>query len=149
AGGLARLRHGDYEFFGSAQGFRESKALCIAEVGSKLWCGGPTMILEFNGKSWTIVRSGLDRVNTIIPGVDGKPWVATAGGLFSFSNSNKSWVEHGLEEGLPSAGISALVFDQDRRLWAGTTRGVSCYHPDADTAPPRTLPPLLENSKNG
>ena len=142
----ARVRQGSVEVFGSSQGFVESKAYCFADVGEgRVWCGGLSRILEFNGKRWSVVRSGLDRVNAIIKGPDDRIWVATGDGLFSYGAG--SWVEHGVVEGLPSTGISGLIVDHERRLWAASTRGVSVFHPDADLSPPKTLPPSLVNAR--
>jgi signal transduction histidine kinase len=73
--------------------------------------------------------------------------VATANGLFSYGAG--SWVQQSIEEGLPSVGVSALFLDHNHQFWAGTTRGVSSYYPDTDTSAPKTLPPVLDNAKNG
>jgi signal transduction histidine kinase/ligand-binding sensor domain-containing protein len=147
-GGLGRFRNGAWDLFGAAQGFRDSRALCLADLGGgKLWCGGTTRVFEFNGKIWSVLASGFDRINAIVKGPDETTWVATANGLFTYVNG--SWVEQGIEEGLPSIGVSALFLDHNRRFWAGTTRGLSRYHPDADPFPPKTLPPMLESAKNG
>ncbi len=148
SGGLGRFRNGVWDLFGAAQGFREPRALCLTDLGGgRVWCGGTSRILEFNGKSWSILRSGFDRITAIVKGPDENTWVATANGLYNYGNG--SWVEQGVEEGLPSVGISALFLDHARQFWVGTTRGLSRYHAEADPFPPKTQPPLLENSKNG
>ena len=146
AAGLGRLRKGVFDFFGPAQGFRESKASCLTEVGGgRLWCASADRILEFNGKSWSMVRGGFDRISALIRGPDDKTWVASADGLYCYANG--SWVQHGVEEGLPSMGISEVFLDHQGRLWAGSTRGASLYHPESDLAAPQTLTPVLEDAK--
>lgn len=142
-GGLARFRNGSFEIFGQAEGFRETRALCFADLGGgKLWCSGPGKIFEFTGKSWTEIGSGFDRISGITKGEGDKVWVATAAGLYCYSGG--FWMLHGVEEGLPSMGISEVLAGPLGELWAGTTRGLSRYHPDADLAPPKTLPPVVE-----
>jgi len=47
-------------------------------------------------------------------------------------------VENGYEEGLPSLIVRGLAEDQHGHLWAGTTHGLSLFHPEADSDPPRT-----------
>ncbi len=143
-GGLGRFRNGTLEQFGLAEGFTDTRASFVAEVGGgKLWCGGVDRIFELNGRSWSVVRGGFDRISAVVKGFDDRLWIATAAGLFSFANG--SWVQYGVEEGLASQGVSKVFVSAPGQLWAGTTRGVSRYHPDADLAPPKTLPPLLED----
>jgi signal transduction histidine kinase len=143
--GLARVRDGVFELFGSAHGFRESKVLQLAEVGDgRIWCASADKILEYNGKEWSIVRAGVDRIDQIIRDNVGRIWVASSQGLMSFAND--FWMVHGLEEGLPSSIISDIWMDKEGRLWAATTRGLSRFHPEADLDPPRTLPPVIETA---
>ncbi len=145
SGGVARLRNGVFEMFGPGEGFRETRALCFADLGGgRLWCSGPGRIFEFSGKSWTLAGSGFDRISAMVKGEGDKVWVATAAGLFC--QSGNFWMLHGVEEGLPSMGISEVLVGRLGELWAGTTRGLSRFHMDADLAPPKTLPPMLEIS---
>jgi signal transduction histidine kinase/ligand-binding sensor domain-containing protein len=148
AGGAARWRDGKFELFGPVQGFRAGQVRCFADLGGgRVWCADSGNILEFNGKSWTVLRSGFDRINAIVRGPDEKLWIGTADGLYSFRDA--SWVQHGVEEGLPNPGVSCVLVDNQRQLWAGTTRGPTRYHPDADPFPPKTSQPILEESSNG
>ena len=50
-----------------------------------------------------------------------------------------AWVENGREEGLPANAIREICEDARGRIWAGTAHGLSLYHPEADTDPPRTF----------
>ena len=53
--------------------------------------------------------------------------------------TGEDWIDHGVEEGLPSKIASVIFQDSRGRIWAGTTRGLAVYHPDADRDPPVTL----------
>jgi signal transduction histidine kinase len=143
-GGLIRFHNGNVRFFPTDQGFRDERALCLTEIGDgKIWCGGSGRIQEFNGKAWSTVRFGFDRVHHLAKTHDGKIWAATGRGLFAWQNG--SWMSHGVEDGLPSPGIVKLLEDGNERFWAATTRGLSLYHPETDTSPPRTLPPEIDS----
>jgi len=103
----------------------------------RLWCATPDKIWEFDGRSWSAVRSGFDRINRMVRTRDGSIWVASNSGLYRFFRG--AWVGNGVEEGLPSAGVREVYEDMHGRIWAGTTHGLSLYHPDADPDPPRTF----------
>jgi signal transduction histidine kinase len=53
--------------------------------------------------------------------------------------SQGAWVENAREEGLPATAVREVCEDARGRIWAGTTHGLSLYHPEADTDPPRTF----------
>ncbi|MFO1499011.1 MAG: ATP-binding protein [Verrucomicrobiota bacterium] len=142
AKGIGRVRNGELETFGSAKGIRETRITCLTDMGGgRLWCGAGDRILEFNGKSWSSLRAGFDRISGVVRGPDEKTWVTSADGLFCYANG--SWIRHAIEEGLPSIGVSEVYVDRRRQLWAATTRGISRYHSEADLEPPKTLPPVL------
>ncbi|MBI4658700.1 MAG: hypothetical protein HY735_07595 [Verrucomicrobia bacterium] len=142
SGGIGLYRNGRLRTFGAAQGFVVGRALCLLELpDGKIWCGGADKVLEFNGRRWSVLRAKLDRVSSMLRAKDGRIWVATGGGLFCYSEG--SWVINGTEEGLPSAGVSKVLEDREGRIWAGSDRGISRYHPEADTNPPRTLEPRV------
>ena len=146
AGGLGVVRDDQLQVFGSSNGFVEERVFCLLDLGNgKVWCGGTDKIQEYNGTSWSVIRSGMDRINSMTKGKDGKIWIATARGLHSYSNG--WWVINGVEEGLASPALSRVLQDRQGRLWAGTTRGISLYHPDADVSPPKTFLPVVENAE--
>ena len=122
--------------------------LCFAEIADgKIWCATSDKVWEFDGRNWSTVRRGFDRINAMVRSRDGSVWVASNNGLYRYSQGN--WVENGMEEGLPSASIRDVCEDQSGRLWAGTTHGLSRYFPDADTEPPKTfIQPVLEHEKS-
>lgn len=102
----------------------------------KVWCATPDSIWEFNGENWSVVHTGFEQINSIIRTHEGNIWVASNSGLYRFAQG--AWIENSLEEGLPSAIIRQVYEDHSGRVWAGTTRGLSLFHPETDTEPPRT-----------
>jgi signal transduction histidine kinase len=146
SGGIGLWRNGKFQTFGPAQGYHGGKALCILELpDGKLWCGGSDKVSEFDGKGWTTLSAGLDRVTCMTRGRDGKVRLATSSGLYTYFDH--SWVSNGVEEGLPSASISEVIEDRSGRTWAGTARGVCLFHPNADRHPPKTLPARVDSPR--
>jgi len=119
-------------------GFTDSGAFTLRDLpDGTLLAGGRRSVFRWSGSSWTLLRSGLDRVRSLMQARDGALWVASALGVHRLTGGN--WIDHGVEEGLPS-NIASLVFQDSRgRIWAGTSRGLAVYHPDADVDPPVTL----------
>ena len=130
--------------FVTAAGYTDSGVFALAALPSgEIIAGGRDKVLKYNGTSWTLLRAGLDRIRTFTMARDGALWVASASGIHRFKDG--SWISHQTEEGLPSV-TSYLVFkDKSGRLWAGTTRGLLLYDPQADTDPPHTI---LDRSLN-
>jgi signal transduction histidine kinase/ligand-binding sensor domain-containing protein len=113
----------------------------------KIWCATADKVWAFDGRNWSAVRAGMDRINAFIGSRDGSLWVADESGLHRFFQG--AWVENSTEEGLPGGGVREVCEDQRGRIWAGTTRGLSLYHPEADADPPRTyLQPLTGRERN-
>ena len=115
---------------------------------NKIWCGTADKIWQFDGRDWSEVRRGFDRINSLLRSHrDTSIWVASNAGIHRFYD--EAWVENSVEEGLPSVTIRNLCEDQHGRLWAGTTYGLSLYDPEADRDPPQTqIYPLPDNEKN-
>lgn len=135
--GIARWRDGKLQTFSQADGDPPDSAFCWLEFpNGKIWCGGLHKIYEFDGVVWKIVLSELERINALSRAPDGTIWVATSDGLFRLEH--ETWIAHGLEEGLPSSVCYEVFRDRKGHLWAGTSRGLSLYHPLADTDPPKT-----------
>ena len=119
-------------------GYSESGVFALYHLADgRLLAGGRDRVLRWNGSSWDLLRSGLDRVRSFLQSRDGTLWVASATGVHRLTGTD--WIDQGVEEGLPSI-IAYRVFQDSRdRIWAGTTRGLVVYHPEADTDPPATL----------
>jgi signal transduction histidine kinase len=113
----------------------------------KIWCATADKVWAFDGRNWSVVRPGMDRINAFIRTRDGSLWVADESGLHRFFQG--AWVDNGTEEGLPGGGVREICEDQHGRIWAGTTRGLSLYHPEADPDPPRTyVQPLSDKERS-
>jgi signal transduction histidine kinase len=136
--GPAVWREKKWQRFGPADGYTDDGALCWLEMGEgRIWCAGLRKVSEFDGKSWAVVHGGLDRVSAMIKASDGSVWLPTSSGLYRGYKDSWTWV--GEEEGLPSSATFAVLEDRARRLWVGTSRGLSQYFPRADIDPPRTI----------
>ncbi|MBU6399701.1 MAG: hypothetical protein KGS61_05235 [Verrucomicrobia bacterium] len=136
--GLGVYRDRKFETFSASDPGVPGRPLCLLEFpDGTIWCGDQGRICEFNGKTWSIVHSGFERVNAMTLSRDRSIWVAASSGLYRlFKNC---WVMNGVEEGLPSAAVYDVLADRQGRVWAGTARGLSRYYPEADVDPPRTF----------
>jgi hypothetical protein len=103
----------------------------------ELLAGGRSQVLKYDGKSWTAMRDGMDRVRYLTTTRDGALWVASGSGVHRFKDG--SWISHQPQEGLPSVMAYIVFQDSKGRLWAGTTGGLALYHPEADADAPRTI----------
>jgi signal transduction histidine kinase/CheY-like chemotaxis protein len=103
----------------------------------ELVAGGRDQLLKYDGKSWTLMRDGLDRVRHLTATRDGALWMASASGVRRFKNG--TWINQRPEEGLPSLMAYTVFQDSHGRLWAGTTQGMAIYHAEADSDAPRTI----------
>jgi len=108
----------------------------IETADAKVWCATPDSIWEFNDQAWSPIHTGFDQINSIARSRDGTVWVASNGGLHRFVQG--TWVENSLEEGLPNTIVRQVYEDPHGRLWVGTARGLSLFHPELDSDPPRT-----------
>jgi signal transduction histidine kinase len=104
----------------------------------RLWCATQDRIWEFNvdSRNWVSIRTGFDRINALLRTRDGSIWVASNSGMHRYVLG--SWIENGIEEGLPGASARE-IYEDHRGVWVGTTHGLSLYHPEAD---PPSDPPL-------
>jgi signal transduction histidine kinase/CheY-like chemotaxis protein len=135
-GGAAVWRNGVLHMLGPADGFTETGAFEFAEFPpGEVLVGGRDKLLRFDGRRWSELRSGLDRVRTITTSRDGVLWVASGTGLDR--RQQGEWIGNGEEEGLPSNTAYTVFQDSRGRVWAGSSRGLSLYHPEADRGAPR------------
>jgi signal transduction histidine kinase/ligand-binding sensor domain-containing protein len=113
----------------------------------RIWAATQERVWAFDGRNWSIVRAGLDRINALLAARDGSLWLGTDSGLQRFFQG--AWVENGTDEGLPGGGVRLLCEDLRGRIWAGMAHGLSLYHPEADPDPPQTYVELLgDKEKN-
>ncbi len=102
----------------------------------KIWCATTAGLWEFDGKTWSVIQTRFNHINALMQCHDGGLWLASNGGLFRFCGD--VWMENGEEEGLPNGAVHAICEDQQGNIWAGNAHGLTVFHPEADTSPPRT-----------
>ena len=145
--GLAWYHDKKWQSFGPPDAAVADAPACMLEVSEgRLWCGIQDKIWEFNGKSWWLIRSGFDRVNDLVKSRDGSVWAATDSGVHR--NIRGIWAANNTDEGLPSFTVHDLLEDHGGHIWAATARGLTLYHPEADSDAPRTLIHDLPEPKN-
>jgi signal transduction histidine kinase len=133
---------GVVEHHGVENGLRTDRVLAFAEVGEgRAWCGTASRIFEYRGQRWEAILNTLDRVTDIVP-AQGSIWVSTLSGVQRFQEN--SWIPYGVKEGLPSGPIFAVEPGPNDQVWAGASRGVFVFHPEADRDPPRAFNPTLD-----
>ena len=136
AGGVALWRDEKLQTFSRADGAVPEAAYCMLEMGNgKIWCGGLGKIFEFDSQHWSVAQIGFDRVNCLIRAQDGTIWAASNEGIHRYLQG--SWLLNNTEEGLPSTVVYEVFQDDKGVFWAGTARGLSRYHPDADIDAPK------------
>ncbi|MCU1238837.1 MAG: hypothetical protein JWP63_6804 [Candidatus Solibacter sp.] len=124
--------------FTQSSGYVEAGVFVLARLPSgEVVAGGRDRLLKYNGKRWIPMRDGLDRIRQMATARDGSLWVASAAGVHRYKDGN--WLSHQTDEGLPSVIAYAIHQDSRGRLWAGTTRGLAIYHPEADRDAPQTI----------
>ena len=135
--GTARCHDKKWQTFASTDGIIPETVSGFTELADgKIWCAAEDGVWEFDGRNWSMVRTGFNHINTLLRTHDGSVWVASNNGLYRFWQG--AWIENGIEEGLPSASLQQIYEDQEGRIWVATSRGLSLYHPDADSDPPKT-----------
>jgi signal transduction histidine kinase/CheY-like chemotaxis protein len=119
-------------------GYTDTGAFTLYDLpDGTMMAGGRESVLRWTGSGWKQLRGGLDRVRSFVQTKEGVIWLASASGVFR--STGEDWIEHGVEEGLPSKIASVIFQDSRGRIWAGTTRGLAVYHADADRDPPMTV----------
>jgi signal transduction histidine kinase len=103
----------------------------------RIWCATSDTLWEFDGHSWSSIYSGFDHINALQCARNGSVWVADDAGVHRFFQN--TWIENSREEGLPDTAVQIFFEDQHKRIWAGTSYGLSLYHPEADQDPPGTF----------
>ncbi|MFH1741212.1 MAG: two-component regulator propeller domain-containing protein, partial [bacterium] len=150
--GIGVRKAGEYQEFDSADELTSGPFFCLAEMdGGRIWAGGENKIVEFDGEVRRIVATGLDGVHQIMRRGDGSLWVASRIGVYRYVEG--LWTPNTEKDGLPAARSYRLFEDSQGRFWAGTSSGLSRYHPEVDSEPPQTyVPPeknLTETSPEG
>lgn len=135
--GLGLFSKGAYRSLRNEEGFPGDSSFCIHPIGDgKIWFGGRDSIYQYDGSRWSLIRSGLDAVRSMITSKDGRIWVASGTGLHQYFEG--SWITNTEEDGLPSSIVYEVFEDSQGRIWAGTTKGLSLYFSKNDREPPDT-----------
>jgi len=133
--GAIEGKNGNFRELKMMDGYAENGAFDIVDLGQgRMAVGGRDTLQYFDGRKWWLWRSGMDRARMITRTRDDALWVASGSGLHRLQNGN--WLINGEDEGLLSAAIAVVFEDSRGRVWAGTSRGVSLYHPEADREAP-------------
>jgi diguanylate cyclase (GGDEF)-like protein len=133
--GFSVWRQGRLTPIGPRDGFYDGGAYYVyRDPAGTMFAGGRDALYRLENQRWNKIASGLDRVRNIMTARDGTLWVASGTGVHRYRGGN--WISNGFEEGLPSSFAYKVFEDSRGRIWAGTTRGLALYHPDADADPP-------------
>ena len=143
-GAFGVYRDGQFRAFGARDGYTDFGCLAILPLDDgTILAGGRESVFRFDGRSWSVLQSGLDRVRTIRRGSDGVVWVASGSGVHRLRQGE--WIANDKNDGLP-ASMAAFTFeDRRRRIWAGTTAGLALFHPESDMDPPRATIAVSDN----
>ncbi len=135
-GSLSLIENGALRTIGVKDGFTDTGVFSAVETADgHVFLGGRESVTEYDGKSFRIVRS-IDLAENMSLGRDGAIWTASGSGVHRYQPGK--WVSNAVEDGLPSAAVHDVYSDFHGRVWAGTSRGLSLFYPDADTDPPLT-----------
>ncbi|MBI4874965.1 MAG: response regulator [Acidobacteria bacterium] len=129
---------GAYRSVGASEGYGDSGVYAFGEdaAGAPL-AAGRGELHRYDGNRWVRLAQGLNAVRSILKSRDGAVWVASGTGVHRYRDG--SWITNASEDGLPSSIAYTVFQDSTGRIWAGTTRGISLFHPEADPDPPRTI----------
>jgi signal transduction histidine kinase/ligand-binding sensor domain-containing protein len=136
--GTALMHDRKWRFFSSKEKSAPEAATIFLELANgKIWCAAEDRVWEFDGKDWLALRRGFDGISAMVQSRDGSIWLASNNGVYRFFQG--TWIENGIEDGLPAMEVRGLCEDKSDRLWAATSGGLSLFQPKADTDPPRTM----------
>jgi signal transduction histidine kinase/CheY-like chemotaxis protein/ligand-binding sensor domain-containing protein len=144
AGLSAVRRNGQTTVLGRNQGFLATGSYTLFEdVPGRILVGDLDVVAAYEGKTWTVLQEGVDRARRIIRAQDGTVWVASGTGVHRLKDG--VWITNDAADGLLSSIVYTVFEDSKGRIWAGTTRGLFVYNPNADTDPPHTLISAADN----
>jgi signal transduction histidine kinase len=124
--------------FARATGLPSGPAVGVLETpAGRIWCGQSNTLLEYNGRTWSVVRTGLDELHRLVLARDGSIWIASRSGLYRFNEG--TWVGYGLPEGLPETAVWDVWQDKRGDVWAATEGGIRRFYREGDLDPPETL----------
>ena len=146
AAGLGVIRASGVHVFRPEEGYRASGTFSILSLGGgRLLLGGREDVIEYDGRQWKTLRKGLDRVRSMIRARDGTIWLASGTGVHRMLPN--AWVTNDRQDGLPVDPAVEVFQDSRGRIWVGTNRGLSLFHPEADPWPPETVMAETDNPR--
>ena len=134
---LTTVKNGKVRELSTQDGLSETNGLSLLEgPNGEIYIGQIDAVEVFDGKTFHTLRKGLERARSMVMMPDGTLWIASGTGIHRYSYG--MWITNAAEEGLPAAASYSVHADRYGRIWAGTTRGIGIFHPEADTEPPVT-----------
>jgi len=143
--GLWVIDASEEKTFSKVESYPGNSALVhLVLANGNVWLGGRDKIFEYDGSTWTLVKSGgFGNVNSMIQTKKGYVLVGASTGVHRYFEG--TWNLNDGNDGLPNAEVYSIFQDSQNRIWAGTTVGVSLYHPEDDTDPPKSYIPENQN----
>lgn len=136
SGALAVIRNGRLRMIGTKDGFSDNAAFSGIEIGNgHIVFGGRNHVTEYDGKNFRVLHD-IDLAESMCEGPDGTIWIGSGSGIHRYRPGR--WITNTTEDGLPSPAVRKVYADMNNQVWAGTGRGISLLHPEADPDPPMT-----------
>ena len=133
--GLANYDDGAFALLGEDQGVDIGIVSVVSEDDEgRIWIGsqGKNLYVLTDGRLEPVLIDG-ERphggVNDILRGGDQIMWVATSEGLYRAQGGYSAFKRYGVEDGLPSKDIRALLLEVDGGVWVGTDKGLKRIGP--------------------
>jgi ligand-binding sensor domain-containing protein len=124
--GLNRYDGAAFTVYSLKEGLSNDWINAIAEDGQgRIWIGTLEGISVYDGETFTNYtrKDGLGgRVDSILATRDGRLWAGSPQGIRLFDGTR--WTFLGVDQGLPSWKVTALLEDSQGRIWVGTTSGL-------------------------
>ncbi len=128
AGGLVSLESGEEKYYTAAQGLPGHNLQALVYHEGSLWIGcGEGGLIKMQGDEFVSYDAPhpLQNVVTSLAVYVDDLFIGTRRGLVRFDG--QVWREYGIQSGLPSLDIIAMVADNDG-LWLATTQGIVRYN---------------------
>jgi signal transduction histidine kinase/DNA-binding response OmpR family regulator len=144
SGGFGLYRQGRFQAMTAAEGYADTGCYRILQLADgTLLAGGRQKLFRLEAGKWKAIHGGLDTLRSILQTRDGTVWVGSGSGVHRYKDG--IWITNDSQDGLSSTMVYDLIEDRIGRIWAGTTLGISQFHPEADRDRPRALILPAEN----
>jgi signal transduction histidine kinase/CheY-like chemotaxis protein/ligand-binding sensor domain-containing protein len=137
-GGVLRPGAATVTRFGPGDGYPEQAVYALLQHRPDgVLAGGREVLAEREHGRWVVRQTEIDAVRSLMRAGDGTIWMASGSGVHR--RAGDVWISNGEADGLPADAAFKVFEDSRGRIWAGTARGLSLYHPEADRDAPRVL----------